>query len=45
MEEKQEELEDVQSDSSDSFIVDSDDEEPSTSAHEDNLHLEASVFN
>lgn len=42
MKEKHEEVEDVASASSDSFILDSDGDEPSTSGQDDGLHLEAS---
>ncbi|XWS58430.1 hypothetical protein CRYUN_Cryun08bG0033000 [Craigia yunnanensis] len=41
MEEKHDEVEDVDSPSSDSFIIDSDDDEPSTSGQDDGLHFEA----
>lgn len=44
MEEKHEEVEDVESASSDSFIIDTDDDEPSTSGQDDGLHLEASLL-
>ncbi|XP_021684987.2 protein CHROMATIN REMODELING 20 isoform X2 [Hevea brasiliensis] len=40
MEEKQEHVEDVESASSDSFIADSDVDEPSTSGEDDGIHLE-----
>lgn len=43
MEEKHEEVEDVESASSDSFIIDTDDDEPSTSGQDDGLHLEESL--
>ncbi|XVF42366.1 hypothetical protein PTKIN_Ptkin01aG0356300 [Pterospermum kingtungense] len=43
MEEKHEEVEDVESASSDSFIVDTDDDEPSTSGQDDGLHFEESL--
>ncbi|KAF8401989.1 hypothetical protein HHK36_012940 [Tetracentron sinense] len=41
MEEKQEDIEDAESTSSDSFIDDSDDDGPSTSGHDNESHLEA----
>lgn len=42
MEEKLEEVEDAKSISSDSFIDDSEGDEPSTSGQEEGLHFEAS---
>ncbi|KAH7571822.1 hypothetical protein JRO89_XS04G0150700 [Xanthoceras sorbifolium] len=42
MEDKHDEVEDIESASGDSFIDDSDDDGPSTSGQEDDLHLEAS---
>ncbi|GFS30185.1 P-loop containing nucleoside triphosphate hydrolases superfamily protein [Actinidia rufa] len=44
MEEKHEELDDVESATSDSFIDDSDDDGPSISGENDGLHLEASEY-
>ena len=44
MEEKHEEAEDVESASSDSFIIVSDDDEPSTSGQANGLLFEASQF-
>ncbi|PSR98829.1 Protein CHROMATIN REMODELING like [Actinidia chinensis var. chinensis] len=44
MEEKHEELDDVESATSDSFIDDSDDDGPSISGENDGLHLEASQY-
>lgn len=40
MEEKQEQVEDVESASSDSYIADSDVDEPSTSGQDDGMHLD-----
>ena len=44
MEEKHEEVDDVESATSDSFIDDSDDDGPSVSGENDGLHLEASEY-
>lgn len=41
--EKHEEVEDIESDSGDSFIVDSESDEPSISGQDDGLHLEVSL--
>lgn len=42
MEDKHEEMEDIESASGDSFIADSDDDTPSISRQDDELHIEAS---
>lgn len=41
--EKHSEVEDIESDSGDSFIVDSESDEPSISGQDDELHLEVSL--
>lgn len=45
MEDKSEEVEDIESASGDSFIADSDDDAPSTSGQDDKLHIEVSWIN
>lgn len=42
MEDKHEEVEDTESVSDDSFVADSDDDAPSISGQDDELHIEAS---